>query len=301
VKNARLLAVLLALVAIFASLTSGASAAALALKKDWIYRDGLLFATVDSSGTKYVHLDHLGTPRRITNSSRAVIASHDYYPFGEEITSSSQDSEALKFPGHERDLRDPTKTTDDLDYMHARFYNPWLGRFLSTDPMGGTPGAPQSWNRYSYVMNNPMKFIDPNGAEVMVFVVQPSRVPDNWKGVMGHLAVFVTSGDRRAGVSYGGASFKGGVGGFIDAYAQEGRDVKMFVLRTTPQQDSAMVDFIAAEGGSGGVNQDAPLADTMLAENCTTAVENVLEAGGVIECAFRKFWPVGSGNSGRFL
>jgi hypothetical protein len=48
-----------------------------------------------------------------------VIASHDYYPFGEEITASSQDTEALKFTGHERDLRDPTKTTDDLDYMHT--------------------------------------------------------------------------------------------------------------------------------------------------------------------------------------
>jgi hypothetical protein len=76
--NARLLGVLAAQVAIFATLTSGASAAALALKKDWVYRDGLLLATVDSTGTKYFHLDHLGTPRRITNSSRAVIGSHDY-------------------------------------------------------------------------------------------------------------------------------------------------------------------------------------------------------------------------------
>ncbi|HPA79478.1 MAG TPA: RHS repeat-associated core domain-containing protein [Thermoanaerobaculales bacterium] len=132
-------------------------------QKDWIWRDGLLLATIDSSGTKYFHPDHLGTPRRITNSSRAVIASHDYYPFGEEITASSQDSEALKFTGHERDLRDPTKTTDDLDYMHARFYNPWIGRFLSTDPIGGTPVAPQSWNRYSYVRNNPVNAVDPTG------------------------------------------------------------------------------------------------------------------------------------------
>ena len=139
-------------------------------QKDWVYRDGLLLATEDSTGTKYVHLDHLGTPRRITNSSRAIIASHDYYPFGEEITSSSQDTEALKFTGHERDLRDPTKTTDDLDYMHARYYNPWLGRFLSTDPIGGTPDASQSWNRYSYVLNNPLAFVDPNGEQTYVVV-----------------------------------------------------------------------------------------------------------------------------------
>jgi RHS repeat-associated protein len=143
-------------------------------QKDWIYRGGMLLVTVEPTGTKYFHLDHLGTPRRITNSSRAVIASHDYYPFGEEITASSQDSEALKFTGHERDLRDPTNTTDDLDYMHARFYNPWIARFLSTDPIGGTPGAPQSWNRYSYVLNNPLALVDPDGE--LVFLAVPLAI-----------------------------------------------------------------------------------------------------------------------------
>jgi RHS repeat-associated protein len=145
-------------------------------QKDWIYRGGMLLATVEPTGTKYFHLDHLGTPRRITNSSRAVIASHDYYPFGEEITASSQDAEALKFTGHERDLRDPTKTTDDLDYMHARFYNPWIGRFLSVDPIGGTPGAPQSWNRYSYVQNNPVNATDPDGRAVNLLWDGPDLV-----------------------------------------------------------------------------------------------------------------------------
>ncbi len=47
-------------------------------------------------------------------------------------------------------------TTDDLDYMHARYYNPWLTRFLSVDPAGGKPEVPQSWNGYSYAMNSPV-------------------------------------------------------------------------------------------------------------------------------------------------
>ena len=133
--------------------------------KDWVYRDGLLLATVEPSGTKYFHLDHLGTPRRITNSSRTVVASHDYYPFGEEVTGSTPDGEVLKFTGHERDLRDAAKTTDDLDYMHARYHNPNLARFLIVDPAGGDPAQPQSWNRYSYVGNNPIRIIDPDGEE----------------------------------------------------------------------------------------------------------------------------------------
>ena len=49
------------------------------------------------------------------------------------------------------------------DYMHARYYSPNLGRFLSVDPVGGTVGSSQSWNRYSYVLNNPIVLVDPRG------------------------------------------------------------------------------------------------------------------------------------------
>jgi hypothetical protein len=49
--------------------------------------------------------------------------------------------------------------------MHARFYNPQLGRFLSVDPadFSAMPEVPQSWNRYAYVLNKPLSLIDPYG------------------------------------------------------------------------------------------------------------------------------------------
>jgi hypothetical protein len=47
--------------------------------------------------------------------------------------------------------------------MHARYYSPNLGRFVSVDPVGGEVGSSQSWNRYAYVDNNPVVFIDPEG------------------------------------------------------------------------------------------------------------------------------------------
>ncbi len=50
-----------------------------------------------------------------------------------------------------------------LDYMHARYYNPMIGRFLSVDPVGGSVGSSQSWNMYAYVLNSPMNFVDPTG------------------------------------------------------------------------------------------------------------------------------------------
>jgi RHS repeat-associated protein len=83
-----------------------------------------------------------------------ALTTSTYYPFGAEATSSS--SEQLKFTGHERDV-------PSLDYMHARYYNPFMGRFLSVDPVFGTPESPQSWNRYAYVRNSPIGSSDPTG------------------------------------------------------------------------------------------------------------------------------------------
>jgi RHS repeat-associated protein len=71
--------------------------------------------------------------------------------------------EAMKFTGHERDLEGTTDRLDDLDYMRARYYNQHLGRFLSVDPIGGSIGSIQSFNRYAYVGNSPMNFVDPFG------------------------------------------------------------------------------------------------------------------------------------------
>jgi RHS repeat-associated protein len=56
-----------------------------------------------------------------------------------------------------------------LDYMHARYYDPELGRFLSVDPSNESVNLsrPQTWNRYSYAENNPVLKIDPDGAQTV--------------------------------------------------------------------------------------------------------------------------------------
>jgi len=47
--------------------------------------------------------------------------------------------------------------------MHARYYSPGVGRFLSVDPLLGNASSPQSWNRYTYARNNPILVTDPKG------------------------------------------------------------------------------------------------------------------------------------------
>jgi RHS repeat-associated protein len=132
---------------------------------DYLYRDGLLLAAEIQTGRRHFHLDHLGTPRLITRVSGDKAAYHVYYPFGEEATAFNQDSERMKFTGHERDLASAVGAGDDLDYMHARHCSPLTGRFLGTDIAQGKPGKPQSWNRYAYTQGNPIKFVDLDGAE----------------------------------------------------------------------------------------------------------------------------------------
>jgi RHS repeat-associated protein len=100
---------------------------------DYLYRDGLLLAAETQTGQRHFHLDHLGTPRLVTRGSGDRVAYHVYYPFGEEATAFNQDTERMKFTGHERDLASPAGAGDDLDYMHARHESPVTGRFLSVD------------------------------------------------------------------------------------------------------------------------------------------------------------------------
>jgi RHS repeat-associated protein len=134
--------------------------------KDYVYRDGQLLATVEppfgSQVVKHMHLDYLGSPRRVTDAGRNIVATHDYYAFGMEACGTA-DNERMKFTGHERDLQGTTSQTDDIDYMHARSYNPNLARFLSVDHRQGGSARPQALDLFAYVRNSPMNAVDPKG------------------------------------------------------------------------------------------------------------------------------------------
>ncbi len=147
--------------------TFSTSGGVMSVAEDYIYRDGLLLAGYLGNGQRrHFSLDHLGTVRLVTNTAGAQTDFHVYYPFGEEATAFDPNADRMQFTGHERDLNSQTGTNpsaDDLDYMHARFFNPWPGRFTSVDWVQGRPRAPQSWNRYSYTFNSPANYTDPSG------------------------------------------------------------------------------------------------------------------------------------------
>ena len=112
----------------------------------------------DGSTLYYVLKDHLGSASVLTDASGATVAGAEtrYYPFGEARFTGPMVTDKL-FTGK--------RQIAELGIYHyqARFYSPKLGRFLSADTIVPGYANPQSWNRYSYVVNNPLRYTDPTG------------------------------------------------------------------------------------------------------------------------------------------
>jgi RHS repeat-associated protein len=150
--------------------------------KDYVWGGGELVATVEPTGVKHLHRDHLGSVRVETGSNGGVLATHSYWPFGEEMTGTSS-SERYRFAGHERDLG------SGYDSMHARSYASVSGRFFSVDPARDYDfSRPQSFNVYAYVRNNPVSAVDPTGKYSWAHStssLRPTEVAGGWESAIG--------------------------------------------------------------------------------------------------------------------
>jgi RHS repeat-associated protein len=135
-----------------------------------------------SANINYLVSDQLGTPRMVFDQSGALATTkrHDYAPFGEELFNGARttamgyaagDLTRQKFTSKERDGE------TGLDYFGARYYASSLGRFAGADPLlsSAHPSDPQSWNRFFYAANNPLKYIDPLGLYIFDRTVTPDQ------------------------------------------------------------------------------------------------------------------------------
>jgi RHS repeat-associated protein len=123
-----------------------------------LFIDGEKAATATFTGpptTTYYHTDVLGSVRATTDAAGAPITRHDYFAFGE---GSPLAGDPRRFTGKERDFETA------FDYFDARYYRNVWGRFTTADDSIFMDILnPQSFNRYAYVYNNPLRWVDPSG------------------------------------------------------------------------------------------------------------------------------------------
>jgi RHS repeat-associated protein len=139
----------------------------------YVFANGQAVAVLVDTGTEttpettvdYLHRDPLGSLTALVNTDSGIdIEALSYDPFGRRRDPetwagepSTPPSESRGYTGHEH--------LDDVSLIHmnGRVYDPVLGRMLSPDPVVQEPNNGQNWNRYSYVLNNPLKYTDPSG------------------------------------------------------------------------------------------------------------------------------------------
>ncbi len=129
------------------------------LTKAFVALPGGETAIYNTSGLAYYrHADWLGSSRLTSTASRTVYSDSAYAPFGEQYAVTG--TVDASFTGQNSD------TVTSLYDFTFREHSPSQGRWISPDPAGlaaVNPMNPQSWNRYAYVLNNPMSLIDPFG------------------------------------------------------------------------------------------------------------------------------------------
>jgi RHS repeat-associated protein len=165
-----------------------------AVTTDYLYFNGQPLALVRQGGMYYIHTDHLGTPRAVTNTYQNVVWRWDSDPFGMSTANEDPDGDGveftlnLRFPGQYYDIE------TGLHYNYFRYYDPSTGRYITSDPIGLQGGL----NTYGYVGGNPINAMDPLGLAV-VYIWRPGTYTDQngkvHKSAYGHTSILTNDGN----------------------------------------------------------------------------------------------------------
>ncbi|MCC7117734.1 MAG: RHS repeat-associated core domain-containing protein [Anaerolineales bacterium] len=121
----------------------------------------MMVAVNDGSAVQYLLTDHLGSTVAVTDSSGTLTSQQRYLPFGGERAIPNSPILATDFGYTGQRLLD-SGMGGIMDYK-ARFYSPYINRFLQPDSIIPNASNPQTWNKYSYVYNRPINLNDPSG------------------------------------------------------------------------------------------------------------------------------------------
>jgi len=130
---------------------------------EYVYLQAQPLAMLRGGAVYYYHTDQLGTPKALTDQDQRRVWRADYTPFGDTTIAVNEVENPLRFPGQYFDQE------TGLHYNYFRDYDPSIGRYIESDPIGLRGGL----NTYAYALNNPLRFIDPFGLEVHPIPSEP--------------------------------------------------------------------------------------------------------------------------------
>ncbi|TXH68383.1 MAG: toxin [Lysobacteraceae bacterium] len=188
---------------------------------------------------RYQHGNHLGSVSLELDEQAAIVTYEEYAPFGsstyQAVRSHTETPKRYRYSGMERDEE------SGFAYHHARYYAPWLGRWLAADPAGLVDGP----NLYRYARNNPIRLNDPNGMDPPDDDPAPVRITP----FVANYSLF--------GVSFAGGSGSGGLG-LIGAHTRSsfGIEVPRLSLSTTGFADVSGAAGFDTRLGVGALRLD---------------------------------------------
>jgi RHS repeat-associated protein len=140
------------------------------LIREYVHGPNGPVAQIESDGSVLtLHTDHLGTPRAATDANQTVVWRWEGKPFGESAADEDPDGDMnavtvnLRFPGQYFDME------TGKHYNYFRDYDPSVGRYIQSDPIGLAGGS----NTYTYVHGNPTNFVDFYGLDASLYPKDP--------------------------------------------------------------------------------------------------------------------------------
>ncbi|MEV6377777.1 RHS repeat-associated core domain-containing protein [Micromonospora musae] len=119
---------------------------------------GQTIAIRTAAGLSWITSDHHGTAELTINATTLAVAKRRMLPYGEQRGTTT----GTWAPGMDKGFVGGTQDPTGLTHLGAREYDPFIGRFISVDPVQDL-SDPQQWNAYIYGNNNPYSFSDPSG------------------------------------------------------------------------------------------------------------------------------------------
>ena len=139
------------------------------IQRYYIYGAGLLAVIDTATGDVYTyHYNNAGNTIVITDQTQTEVNTYSYTPFGIIINQQENITNPFKFAGQYGIMDEG----NNIYYMRARYYDASVGRFISEDPSGMTDGP----NLYSYVLSNPVNYVDPDGQQLIETMTVTSTV-----------------------------------------------------------------------------------------------------------------------------